>query len=46
MRVRGVSFHLGTGGCSFKAYENLIKKFKIIFEMAKKKDMEDMDIWT
>ncbi len=44
MRVRGVSFHVGTGGCSLKAYEDSIKNCKIIFEMAKKKDMENMDI--
>jgi ornithine decarboxylase len=31
MRLRGVSFHVGTGGCSFAAYENSIINAKQIF---------------
>jgi ornithine decarboxylase len=44
MRVRGVSFHVGTGGCSFSAYGDSIKNCKFVFELAKKKGMAEMDI--
>ena len=44
MRVRGVSFHVGSGGCSFEAYEDSINNSKKVFELAKAKGMPDMDI--
>jgi diaminopimelate decarboxylase len=31
MILRGVSFHVGSGGCSFKAYENAILSAKNFF---------------
>lgn len=44
MRVRGVSFHVGSGGCSFSEYRDSIINAQTVFEMAKKKGMEEMDI--
>ena len=44
MSLRGVSFHVGSGGCSFDAYSDSINNAKSIFEMAKAKDMPDMDV--
>ena len=44
MKLRGVSFHVGSGGCSFAAYSDSIKNAKSIFEMAKAKGMPDMDV--
>jgi ornithine decarboxylase len=44
MRVRGVSFHVGSGGCSFNEYRNSIINAQTVFEMVKNKGMEEMDI--
>ena len=44
LKVRGVSFHVGSGGCSFEAYEESINNSKAIFNLAKSKGMPDMDI--
>jgi ornithine decarboxylase len=44
MRVRGVSFHVGSGGCSFKAYKDSIENAKTVFEFATANDMQEMDI--
>lgn len=44
LRVRGVSFHVGSGGCSFVSYRESILNAKKVFEMAEQKGMEDMDI--
>jgi diaminopimelate decarboxylase len=34
MKLRGVSFHVGSGGCSFQAYKDSIENTKSIFETA------------
>jgi len=39
MTVRGVSFHVGSGGCSFEAYEKSINNAKFIFALAKEKGL-------
>lgn len=39
-----MSFHVGSGGCSFSIYEEALRNSKIIFEMAKKKKMPELDI--
>jgi len=44
LRVRGVSFHVGSGGCSFSAYHDSILNAKKVFEIAKQKGMQDFDI--
>lgn len=44
LRVRGVSFHVGSGGCSFVSYRESILNAKKVFEMAEQKGMQDMDI--
>ena len=44
LRLRGVSFHVGSGGCSFSIYKESVEISKGIFEMAKKKGMPDLDI--
>jgi len=32
--LRGISFHVGSGGCSYKAYEDSVVNAMTIFEMA------------
>jgi ornithine decarboxylase len=44
LRVRGVSFHVGSGGCSFEEYKESIMNAKNIFEMAEEKGMPEMDM--
>ena len=44
MKVRGVSFHVGTGGCKFDAYRISIDNAKTVFEMAEQKNMPAMDL--
>ena len=44
LKVRGVSFHVGSGGCSFNSYYESILNAQIIFNMAKLKGMPEMDI--
>lgn len=44
MRVRGVSFHVGTGGVSFQPYKASIDNAEMIFKEAAKLGMKPMDI--
>jgi ornithine decarboxylase len=44
MRVKGVSFHVGSGGCAFEQYENSLKHAEQIFEMAERLGMPAMDL--
>lgn len=44
MKVRGVSFHVGSGGCAFEQYENSLKHAQQIFEMAERLGLQSMDI--
>lgn len=44
MNLRGVSFHVGSGGCSVQAYKDSIQNGKNIFEMANQKKMRPLDI--
>lgn len=39
LRVRGVSFHVGSGGCSFKSYRESILNARKVFQLAKEKGM-------
>lgn len=43
IKVRGVSFHVGSGGCSFETYKKPIDLARGIFERAKKLGMPEMD---
>jgi len=43
LRVKGVSFHVGTGGVSFDAYDASIRNARMIFDQAKKLGMQKMD---
>ena len=44
LKVRGVSFHVGSGGCSFDSYKESIMNAKKVFEMAEEKGMPELDI--
>ena len=44
MKVRGVSFHVGSGGCSFKAFKDSIQNAEQVFQMANDLSMDEMDI--
>ena len=44
LRVRGVSFHVGTGGCKFDAYRISLNNAKEVFAMAESKNMPAMDL--
>ena len=44
MRVRGVSFHVGSGGCHFHEYRDSVGNAKRVFDLAKSKGMPAMDI--
>lgn len=44
MRVRGVSFHVGSGGCAFAQYEDSLKNAEQIFELAETLGMPPMDL--
>ena len=44
MILRGVSFHVGSGGCSFKAYENAILSAKNFFQIVKTKKLAECDL--
>ena len=44
MRLRGVSFHVGTGGCSFEVYKNTILNAKNFFLIVKSKKLPDCDL--
>lgn len=43
LRVKGVSFHVGTGGVSFDAYDASIRNARMLFDQAKKLGMPNMD---
>ena len=44
LKVRGVSFHVGTGGCSFEAYEVSLKNAEKVFTLAKQIGMPPLDL--
>lgn len=44
MKVRGVSFHVGSGGCSYEVYEEAVKNAKLVFEMVKARGMPELDL--
>ena len=44
LRVRGVSFHVGSGGCKFEAYEGALESAKQVFDMARSKGMPEFDM--
>ena len=44
MRVRGVSFHVGSGGCDFESYEISLKDSESVFDLALKMGLPPMDI--
>jgi ornithine decarboxylase len=44
MKVRGVSFHVGSGGCSYDAYERTLKGAEQVFSMAKQIGLPAFDI--
>lgn len=44
MRLRGVSFHVGSGGCSYKAYENSLKNTEVIFKLAEELCLPKLDL--
>jgi len=43
MIVRGVSFHVGSGGCSFLAYKSALIDSQAVFELALSRKMARMD---
>lgn len=43
LKVKGVSFHVGTGGVSYNAYEASIRNARMIFDQAEKLGMQKMD---
>jgi len=44
IKLLGVSFHVGSGGCHFSAYQESLENAKKIFSMAKEKGMPDMEL--
>jgi ornithine decarboxylase len=44
MKVKGVSFHVGSGGCSFNAYKESLENTKLMFELVDKMKMEPLSI--
>lgn len=44
MKVRGCSFHVGSGGCSYKVYEEALKDVEYIFDTALKMGFDPLDI--
>ena len=44
MKVKGVSFHGGSGGCSFNAYKESLENTKLLFELVDKMKMEPFSI--
>ena len=44
MNLRGVSFHVGSGGCSFKAYEDSILNARTFFQIVSDKNMPECDL--
>ena len=44
MKVKGVSFHVGSGGCSFNAYKESLENTKLLFEWVDKMKMEPFSI--
>ena len=41
--MKGVAFHVGSGGVNFEMYESSIKNARKIFDMAVKLGLEEMD---
>jgi ornithine decarboxylase len=44
MKLKGVSFHVGSGGCSFNAYKESIEFSKEIFQIVESKGMLKLTI--
>ena len=44
MKVKGVSFHVGSGGCSFNAYKESLENTKLVFDLVDKMKMEPLSI--
>lgn len=44
MKCIGVSFHVGSGGCNYKAYSDSIQNAKKVFKMALAKGMQAMNV--
>lgn len=44
LRIKGVSFHVGTGGVCFETYLSSIKNARMVFDLAEKLGMEKMDL--
>jgi len=44
MKVRGVSFHVGSGGCSFEAYKSCLIDTEKVFKMIRQRNMPELDI--
>ena len=42
--LRGISFHVGSGGCDVKVYYDSLVNAKIIFDMAAKLSMKPLDL--
>jgi diaminopimelate decarboxylase len=44
MRLKGVAFNVGSGGCPIEAYRHAILNAKHVFEVVKAKDMQPCDL--
>jgi ornithine decarboxylase len=44
LRIKGVSFHTGSGGVEFESYESSLYNTRKIFDMAQQMGMEKMDL--
>ena len=44
MKVKGVSFHVGSGGCSINSYQESLKNARDIFMMAKNIGLGEMTL--
>ena len=44
LRLRGVSFHVGSGGCNFTAYQSCLKNAEIVYKMVASKGIPEMNI--
>lgn len=44
MKVKGVSFHVGSGGCNINSYQESLKNARDIFMMAKNIGLGEMTL--
>jgi ornithine decarboxylase len=44
MKVKGISFHVGSGGCSINSYQEALKNARDIFMMGKDIGHDEMDL--